>query len=276
MDKSKKDNLTESDSKQQDLKDNDDDFKIEFSPNISKNKTDDKIKISISDTQNTQEINKVSISEKDNKDENKDIDDEKPYSFDYSRLNQESDYLYHKSQPYLKRVFNGKNSLIIAIVALAFIILNIYRLNDPLKIGENAPNLTFTTKNGEKFDLNKIYSSKVLIFYKKHTYFSNYIFNTTYKRALPAFKILQDKGLAQVIIISKGYDNPEELSELLALEDYGYLENIMFATDTDLAGKEYGIRSWPHLYVISKDNKVIYETKLGSADKVQQILWRDF
>ena len=199
-----------------------------------------------------------------------------PYSFDYSRLYKENDYTTRKKQPYLKRIFNGKNSIIFALIALAFIFLNIYRLNDPLIIGSEAPNLILTSKNGESFDINKIYSSKVLIFYKKHTYFSNYIFNTTYKRALPAFKILQDQGLAQVIVISEGYDTVEELSKLLSLEEYTYLENIMFATDTSMAGRKYGIRSWPHLYVISKDNKVIYETKLGSADKVQQILWRDY
>ena len=94
-------------------------------------------------------------------------------------------------------------------------------------------------------------------------------------RALSAFKILQDKGLAQVIVIAQGYDTVEELNNLLGEEDYLNYKNIIFAADTKTAGKDYGIRSWPHLYVISSDNRVIYETKIGSADKVQQILWRD-
>ncbi len=176
--------------------------------------------------------------------------------------------------PYLKRIFAGKNVYIFAIVALAFAFLNIYRLNNPLEVGSTAPELVLTASNGESFTMNEILSPKVVIFYKKHTYFSNYIINTTYKRALPAFKMLQDKGLAQVIVIAQGYDNIEELNNLFGEDDYSNYKDIIFATDTKAAGKKYGIRSWPHLYVISSDNRVIYETKIGSADKVQQILWR--
>ncbi len=177
--------------------------------------------------------------------------------------------------PYLKRIFAGKNVYIFAMVALAFAFLNIYRLNDPLEVGSTAPELVLQASNGESFTMNEILSPKVVIFYKKHTYFSNYIINTTYKRALPAFKILQDKGIAQVIVIAQGYDNTEELNNLIWEDDYSNYKYIIFTTDTKAAGKKYGIRSWPHLYVISSDNRVIYETKIGSADKVQQILWRD-
>ncbi len=177
--------------------------------------------------------------------------------------------------PYLQRIFAGKNVYIFAVVAFAFVFLNIYRLNSPLKIGSTAPKLTLTAYNGESFVMNDILSPKVVIFYKKHTYFSNYIINTTYKHALPAFKILQDKGIAQVIVIVQGYNDIEKLNNLLGEDDYSNYANIIFASDTKSAGKEYGIRSWPHLYVISSDNRIIYETKIGSADKVQQILWRD-
>ena len=183
--------------------------------------------------------------------------------------------LKENKPPYLKRVFAGKNIYIFALVALSFAVLNIYRLNNPLTVGSEAPELILTASNGESFKMNDIISPKVVIFYKKHTYFSNYIINTTYKRALPAFKILQDKGLAQVIVIAEGYDNVKELNNLLGEEDYSNYKHIIFATDTKSAGKKYGISSWPHLYVISSDNRVIYETKIGSADKVQQVLWRD-
>ena len=183
--------------------------------------------------------------------------------------------LKENKPPYLRRIFAGKNVYIFAMVALAFAFLNIYRLNNPLEVGSEAPELILTASNGESFKMNDIISPKVVIFYKKHTYFSNYIINTTYKRALHAFKILQDKGLAQVIVIAEGYDNVKELNNLLGEDDYSNYKNIIFATDTKSAGKKYGIRSWPHLYVISSDNRVIYETKIGSADKVQQVLWRD-
>ena len=175
---------------------------------------------------------------------------------------------FENRQPYFKRIFAGKNIYIFALVAIAFAALNIYRLNNPLETGMDAPELTLYAYNGESFTMNEILSPKVVIFYKKHTFFSNYVINTTYR-------ILQDKGLAQVIVITQGYDTVEELNNLLGEEDYKNYKNIMFAADTKKAGKDYGIRSWPHLYVISSTNKVIYETKIGSADKVQQILWRD-
>lgn len=182
---------------------------------------------------------------------------------------------FENKQPYFRRIFAGKNVYIFAVVAIAFTALNIYRLNSPLEIGTQAPELTLYAYNGESFKMNEIMGAKVVVFYKKHTFFSNYIINTTYKRALAGFKILQDKGLAQVIVIAQGYDTVEELNNLLGEEDYLNYKNIIFAADTKTAGKDYGIRSWPHLYVISSDNRVIYETKIGSADKVQQILWRD-
>ena len=162
---------------------------------------------------------------------------------------------FENRQPYFKRIFAGKNIYIFALVAIAFAALNIYRLNNPLETGMDAPELTLYAYNGESFTMNEILSPKVVIFYKKHTFFSNYVINTTYRRALS--------------------DTVEELNNLLGEEDYKNYKNIMFAADTKKAGKDYGIRSWPHLYVISSDNRVIYETKIGSADKVQQILWRD-
>ena len=171
---------------------------------------------------------------------------------------------FENKQPYFRRIFAGKNVYIFAVVAIAFAALNIYRLNSPLEIGTQAPELTLYAYNGESFTMNEILSPKVVIFYKKHTFFSNYVINTTY-----------DKGLAQVIVIAQGYDTVNELNNLLGEEDYKNYKNIIFAADTKMAGKDYGIRSWPHLYVISSDNRVIYETKIGSADKVQQILWRD-
>lgn len=176
---------------------------------------------------------------------------------------------------YFKRVFTGRSGIIFIIAAAAFIFLNVYRFNDPIDVGMDAPDIELTTHNGEKFKLSEIISSKVLIFYKKHTYFSNYIMNTAYKKELASFNILQDKGTAQVIVIVDGFDSVEEINELLKDEDYSAYKDIIFATDTKAAGKKYGVRSWPHLFVLSRYNKVIYQTKIGSADKVQQVLWRD-
>ena len=91
---------------------------------------------------------------------------------------------FENRQPYFKRIFAGKNIYIFALVAIAFAALNIYRLNNPLETGMDAPELTLYAYNGESFTMNEILSPKVVIFYKKHTFFSNYVINTTYRRAL--------------------------------------------------------------------------------------------
>ena len=100
--------------------------------------------------------------------------------------------------PYLKRIFAGKNVYIFAMVALAFAFLNIYRLNNPLEVGSTAPELVLTASNGESFTMNEILSPKIVIFYKKHTYFSNYIINTTYSEIARALKYYRIKGLLRL------------------------------------------------------------------------------
>lgn len=175
---------------------------------------------------------------------------------------------------YFARVFTPRNGIIFVIAAALFIGLNIYRLNDALPVGSQGADLALENYKGEKFKLSDIASAKVLLFYKKHAYFSNYVINKTYERELRAFNLIYEKALAPVIVIAEGYDTKEELAELLSDSTYAPYTNIIFATDTKFAGKEYGVRSWPHLFVLDSLNRVIYETKIGTAEKARDIIWR--
>ncbi len=182
---------------------------------------------------------------------------------------------YDSSKPWIRRIFSGKNALFFLIMAAAFAALNIYRLNDPLPAGSKIEDFTLTTQSGERFNISEIKTPVVLVFYKKHQYFSNFVFNNHYRRLLPQLKFLQDNNYAQVIVIAEGYDTPEKMAALASDRDHPVLKSIGYAADTAKVAKAFGVRSWPHLFVIGSDGTVLYEAKLTGADHIKSILWRD-
>lgn len=182
---------------------------------------------------------------------------------------------YDRSKPWIKRVFSGKNGIILALTAAAFLALNIYRLNDPLPVGSHIPDFTLTSPYGNSFKISEIKTPAVLVFYKKHGLFSNYMFNRAYRKMLPELELLQDKNYAQVIVLTDGMDTAEKVAELARDKNHETLKNIGYAADTGKIAKMFGIRSWPHIFVINGSGKVIYQSKLAGADHIQKILWRD-
>lgn len=182
---------------------------------------------------------------------------------------------YDKSKPWIRRIFSGKNALFFLIMAVAFAALNIYRLNDPLPVGSQIEDFALTTQSGDRFNISEIKMPVVLVFYKKHRIFSNFVFNNHYRRLLPQLKFLQDNNLAQIIVIAEGYDTAEQMASLAAERDHMVLKSIGYAADTANVAKAFGIRSWPHLFVIGSNGIVLYEAKLAGADYIKSLLWRD-
>lgn len=182
---------------------------------------------------------------------------------------------YEKKKPWLKRIFTGKNWLILALTAVAFAGLNYYRMNDPMQVGSKIPDFTLETPSGHKFNISEIKTPVVLVFYKRHKAFSNFVFNATYRKMLPELKFLQDKNYAQVVVITDGIDTQEKVTKLAKDAKHVSLKEIGYATDTDKIAKLFGVRSWPHLFVINNQGFIIYEAKLAGADHIQQILWRN-
>lgn len=182
---------------------------------------------------------------------------------------------YNRSKPWIRRIFSGRNGLIMALTAAAFVTLNVYRMNDPLPIGNKIPNFSLQTQEGLKFDISEIKMPVVIVFYQKHKAFSNYIFNSVYRKMLPELKFLQDKNYAQVIVLTDGYDTPEKVAELSKDNKHTALQTIGYAADTRKIAKLFGIRSRPHLFVVDSSGIVIYEAKLTSVNHIKQILWRD-
>lgn len=182
---------------------------------------------------------------------------------------------YNRNRPWIIRIFSGKNPFIFAIIALAFIFLYVYRLNDPLVIGSKIQDFKLTTINGETFNISEIKMPVVLVFYKKHTFFSNYMFNYHYRKLLPQLAFLQDNNYAQVVVIVDGYDTKEELLQLSKDKNHTVLSKIGYVADTKTVAKSFGVRSWPHLFLISSNGVVLYEAKLTGVDYIRDLLWRN-
>ncbi len=182
---------------------------------------------------------------------------------------------YNRSKPWIIRIFSGKNPIIFALMAIAFIALYMYRLNDPIPVGTKIKDFTLTSTNGKSFNISEIKMPMVLVFFKKHNYFSNYMFYYHYYKLLPQLSFLQDNNLAQIIVIADNCDTPEKILSLSKEKNHAILERLGFATDTKEVAKNFGIRSWPHLFVISSNGIILYEAKLASADYIKNILWRN-
>lgn len=181
----------------------------------------------------------------------------------------------YNNKPWIKRIFTGKNFIFFIIVAIAFIWLYIYRLNDPLPIGSKIEDFTLTTISGDTFNISEIRTPIVLVFYKKHQFFSNFMFNYHYRKLLPQLTFLQENNYAQVIVLVDNYNNKEDLATLSKDKNHLILKDIGYATDTKNVAKSFGIRSWPHLFVISDKGIVLYEAKLAGVDYIRGLLWRN-
>jgi len=178
-------------------------------------------------------------------------------------------------KPWIKRVTSGRSAPLLLIAFAAFIILNVYRLNSPTPVGTEIQDFKLKNIDGIEFNISEINQPIILVFYKKHQFFSNYMFNTYYRKLLPELKFLQDKGYAAVVVLSEGYDTTEQLQELSEDVYHHSLKKTGYTGDMDLITKYFGIRSFPHLFVLNKNKEITFESKLVSADFIKKnVLWR--
>lgn len=167
---------------------------------------------------------------------------------------------------------SGRNLVVLILVAASFWMLNSYRQNDPLPASSQGPDFTMSTADNQTFSLYDIRTPTVLVFYNERRWFANNIYPIAYEKEMPYLKLLQEEGKAQVIILIRGVDTPEKLRELYTKKNREYLENISFAYhDPDIA-KKYGVRSWPHTFILDSNHKIRYQTKILSADGVRKRL----
>ena len=167
------------------------------------------------------------------------------------------------------KLFGPKNLLVYLIVAYLFYFLYSYRLNSPLPVSSRIPDTILYTLNGEKFLLNDYRSNKFLIFFDKASVYSPY-----YLKVIPDLKLIAESFNIDIFLIFKKPVDVELLKKILQKNKYKLLENITYSANISKLADDYGIRSWPHFYMINSDNKVIYQAKLPSVRAINDILRR--
>ncbi len=182
---------------------------------------------------------------------------------------------YDRSKPWIRRVTSGVSGIILAITALMFIALNVYRMNDALPVGSEVNNFEVVNIDGTVKNIRDFERPVVILFYQHGAIFSNMMYNATYKKFLAQYKFLQDKEIVDVVILVKGYSDYKELNELLDDKRIIPAKSMLYASDTKAIAKQFGVRSWPHLFVINESGIVIYESKLASPEYIQEMLWRN-
>lgn len=170
---------------------------------------------------------------------------------------------------YKPSLFSGKNLLVYLIVGYLFYFLYSYRFNDPLPVSVTIPETKLSTLNGKEFFLNDYKKNKFLIFFDKGSVYSPY-----YLKIIPDLILIARDLDVEIFVLFKKPQNPKDIKNLFKKSKYKFLENITYSANINEVAKRYGIRSWPHFYMISASNRVIYEAKIPSIRKINEVLRR--
>jgi hypothetical protein len=158
-----------------------------------------------------------------------------------------------------------KNLLIFALIAFAFSYLYKFRYNEPLPIGTKIKNYSIETLDNQKFNLTDINIPKVVIFFTEKNIYSPY-----YLKILPEIKVLNNSTkLYTLVFINK---DKNSILKLIRKKKYKVLENITYLTNIKKLNEYFGVRSYPHFFLLDSNNILVYEAKLPSMREVRSII----
>jgi peroxiredoxin len=157
-----------------------------------------------------------------------------------------------KETPPRKRSWTKENYftliLIILIVVLIFILIRPFFIN---LVGEDAPDFSITTIDGEKFKLSDNFG-KVIVLDMMTTSCSACKSEMEHLR-----RIYERYSPEDVIMVSVSVDSGDSNSELREYQsEYG--DNWTFARDTDGVSNKYNIRYTPTTVIIDRDGIIRY------------------
>lgn len=170
------------------------------------------------------------------------------------------------------RFFDGKSILVFGIIALAFYTLWQSRFNEALPEGYKAEKLEFRTLDGQNFTTDQIGMPVMLIFFNTKTFFTSNIYPNLILKAMPELKQIEKAGYVKIIVVTDTEQTPESAKKLLGRNKYKILENSIYLSNTELLSGYFGVRSWPHFFLMDRDNTILYQDKVPSVDKVIRIL----
>ena len=165
-----------------------------------------------------------------------------------------------------RNFFKPGNLLVFLIVIYAFYFLNTYRYNDPPPVTTKVPNFEFSTLDNKKFHLYDVKILKAIVFFNHKGIYSPY-----YTKILPDFVRLNRNGNINVFVVLN-VENVKDVKKILHKRKYKSLEKLIVLTNIDNLSSFFGVRSWPHFFLLSKDNEIIYEAKLPSIREIENYI----
>jgi hypothetical protein len=161
-----------------------------------------------------------------------------------------------------------RSLIVFLIVILAYIYLFNYRNNSPLALGAIGPDFKIETLDNKSFNLYEIHINKAIIFFKNNTFYSRH-----YLQFIQELKEISKNGSTFIILLFYGLQDADKISSLvLNNKDLINLKDIIYLADVNAVAKQYGVKSWPHFYLLNKDNIVIYRAKTPSINKIRLFL----
>lgn len=164
------------------------------------------------------------------------------------------------------KYFKPGNILIYVLVGYAFLSLYQYRYNDPAPIGTKVPNFRITTLDDQNFKLTDVNIPKAIIFLDHKSIYAPY-----YLKIMPEIKILNKSGKLYALVFLKE-NNKSKILEIISERKYKVLENITYLTNIDKLSDFFGVRSWPHFFILDSNDEIIYDAKLPSMREVQALI----
>lgn len=164
------------------------------------------------------------------------------------------------------KFYKPSSLLIFAIVAYAFFSLYQYRYNDPLPVGTIVPDFKITTLDKQDFELADISIPKAIVFFDHKSIYSPY-----YLKIMSELKMLNKKGKLYVLVFFKKNDI-ETITSVLTKRKFKVLENITYLTDINKLSKFFGVRSWPHFFILDSNDEIIFNAKLPAMREVQALI----
>lgn len=162
--------------------------------------------------------------------------------------------------------------MVLLLAGLMFHLLWQSRFNDTLPEGTKAERLEFRTLDGKSFTTDEINMPVLIVFFNTKSFFTSNIYPNLFLRTLPEIASLEEAGYIHIIILTDTAQNQASVEKLFVKKKYKVLENRVYLGDTQGMSKYFGVRSWPHSFLLDKDNVIIYQDKVPSAERILGIL----
>lgn len=171
-----------------------------------------------------------------------------------------------------RRFFEGKSIVLFIIIGMAFYLLWQGRFNDALPEGNKITTLEFRTLDNQSFTTDDIGMPFMLIFFNTKTFFTSNIYPNLLIKSMPELRQIEDAGYMKLIVVIDKKQNSEAVYKVLGQKKYKILENNIYLGNIDELATYFGVRSWPHTFLIGRDKTIIYQDKIPSVEKVIRIL----